>query len=41
MGRRAFYKELQKVMEVSDVILQVLDARDPESCRSEEIEDQC
>lgn len=41
LSRRAFYKELQKVMEVSDVILQVLDARDPQGSRSQEIEDQC
>lgn len=41
LSRRAFYKELQKVMEVADVVLQVLDARDPEGCRSVEIEAQC
>jgi len=38
LSRRAFHKELKKVMEVADVIVQVLDARDPEGCRSEEIE---
>lgn len=37
-SRRAYYKELKKVIENSDVVLQVLDARDPEGCRSEEIE---
>lgn len=37
-SRRAYYKELKKVVEASDVILQVLDARDPEGCRSEELE---
>ena len=37
-SRRAYYKELKKVIEASDVVLQVLDARDPEGCRSEEIE---
>jgi ribosome biogenesis GTPase A len=36
--RRAFYKELNKVVETADVILQILDARDPEGCRSHEIE---
>lgn len=40
LSRRAFYKELKKIMDVSDVILQVLDARDPEGSRSEEIEEQ-
>jgi len=38
LSRRAYYKELTKVIEESDVVLQVLDARDPEATRSEEIE---
>lgn len=37
-SRRAYYKELKKVMEAADVIIQVLDARDPEGCRNTEIE---
>jgi nuclear GTP-binding protein len=37
--RRAFYKELKKVVDTADVVLQVLDARDPQGCRSREIED--
>lgn len=37
-SRRAFYKELKKVIDLSDVVLQILDARDPEGCRSHEIE---
>lgn len=37
-SRKAFYRELKKVVEESDVVIQVLDARDPEGCRSREIE---
>ena len=37
-SRRAYSKELKKVMENSDVIIEVLDARDPEGCRNKELE---
>ena len=37
-SRRAYYKEFVKVVEISDVIIQVLDARDPLACRSPEVE---
>ena len=37
-SRKAYYKELKKVIEAADVIIQVLDARDPMGCRSQEIE---
>jgi len=36
--RQWYYKELKKVIHLSDIILQVLDARDPMGCRSKEIE---
>ncbi|CAD7958398.1 unnamed protein product [Amoebophrya sp. A120] len=36
--RRKFYQELRKVVNASDVLIQVLDARDPESCRNRQIE---
>lgn len=39
VSRRAFQKEQKKLIDAADVILQVLDARDPESCRSEDIEE--
>ena len=37
-SRKAYYRELKKVIEASDVLIQVLDARDPMGCRSTEIE---
>ncbi|OMJ29817.1 Guanine nucleotide-binding protein-like 3-like protein [Smittium culicis] len=37
-SRRAYYREFVKVVEISDVILQVLDARDPLGTRSKQIE---
>ena len=36
--RRAFYRELRKVVEKSDIILEVLDARDPMGSRSPAVE---
>ncbi len=39
-SRRAYIKDLKQVIENSDVILEVLDARDPLSCRSKELESQ-
>jgi hypothetical protein len=37
---RAFTRELKKVIDRSDVIVQVLDARDPEGTRSRWVEDE-
>jgi len=37
-SKKAFAKELKKVVEAADVIIQVLDTRDPEGCRSKEME---
>lgn len=37
-SKKAYAKELKKVVEAADVIIQVLDARDPEGCRSKEME---
>ncbi len=36
--RKWYFKELRKVVEASDVILQVLDARDPIGCRAKDVE---
>jgi len=38
-SRKAYYKEFKKVVEQADVILQVLDVRDPLGCRSKQIEE--
>ena len=37
-SKKRFWKEFQKVVKVSDVLLEVLDARDPLGCRLGEIE---
>jgi len=37
-SRKAFYREFKKVVELADVIIQVLDARDPLSCRCPDVE---
>ena len=37
-SRKNYLKELQKVIEESDVLLQILDARDPMGCRNRELE---
>ena len=37
-SRKIFIKELKEVIENSDVVLEVLDSRDPLSCRSLELE---
>ncbi|KAJ9436479.1 Guanine nucleotide-binding protein-like 3-like protein [Diplonema papillatum] len=37
-SKRRFWKEFQKVVKVSDVLLEVLDARDPLGCRLSDVE---
>uniref|UniRef100_A0A7S1KT83 CP-type G domain-containing protein n=1 Tax=Percolomonas cosmopolitus TaxID=63605 RepID=A0A7S1KT83_9EUKA len=37
-SKKAYYREFKKVVEAADVILEVLDARDPEGCRARDIE---
>jgi nuclear GTP-binding protein len=36
--RKWYFKELKKVIEASDIIIQVLDARDPMGCRAHDVE---
>ncbi|KNC81987.1 hypothetical protein SARC_05716 [Sphaeroforma arctica JP610] len=38
-SKRAYYKEFKKVVDHADVILQVLDARDPMGCRCKQVEE--
>ena len=35
---KAYYREFRKVVETSDVVLEVLDARDPLGCRCYQVE---
>ncbi|KAL4442313.1 hypothetical protein ABPG74_005654 [Tetrahymena malaccensis] len=35
---KKYYREMKKVLEASDILLEVLDARDPESCRCRKVE---
>lgn len=37
-SRKAYYHEFRKVLDNADVILEVLDARDPLGCRAKHIE---
>ncbi len=37
-SQRAYYKEFRRVVELSDVVLEVLDARDPLGCRCLQVE---
>ena len=36
--KKKFQRELKKVLEASDIVLEILDARDPLTCRNKYIE---
>ena len=36
-SRKAYYREFKRVVELSDVVLEVLDARDPLGCRCPQV----
>ncbi len=38
-SRKAYYREFKKVIQQSDVILEILDCRDPLGCRTREVEE--
>lgn len=39
-SKKHYIRTLHKVIEQSDIIIEVLDARDPEGCRSKLVEDE-
>lgn len=40
MNKKRYIKEMRRLVEVSDVLIEVLDSRDPQNCRSLEVESQ-
>ena len=38
-SRKTFYREFKKVVDASDIIIEVLDARDPLGCRCPQVEE--